>query len=85
MVMSITAPNDAGGLSFSSGNGSGRPDPGVDTFTQGQSSGQQQPHDGQPQQRTTRGWNPSVDPSPSLSDDGARVASAATARIDYRV
>lgn len=85
LVMSISAPNDAGGLNFSSnGSNGGRPNAGLDSFSQGQSSGQQQAQDDQ-QRRTSRGRNPTVESTSSVSDAAVTVASASSARIDYRV
>jgi flagellar hook-length control protein FliK len=84
LVISITGPKGANGLDFSS-NDSGQPDHGLGSFTQGQSSAGQQRQNDDGAQAPARGWNPTLDQTSSLANDGARGASASSARIDYRV
>jgi flagellar hook-length control protein FliK len=79
LVMSISGPQNANQLDFSSNNNGGgyRPDQNLANFSQSDQSGQQRGEDATSDERGgARGWNP---------HDSPRQTSASSARIDYRV
>jgi flagellar hook-length control protein FliK len=86
LVMSVTAPIDAGQLDFSSnGGGSYRSDPSLTSFMQGGGQSGQQRQDGGDDARVWRGWNGGAVEPVTSSDDNSRAAtSSAASRIDYR-
>jgi flagellar hook-length control protein FliK len=90
LVMSVTGPNTATNLDFSSGNGGGyRPDQSPSGFTPNGQSGQQR-NDANfgDDSRGSRGWQPanSGPTSTSPNDDASpSVHAAGATRIDYRV
>jgi flagellar hook-length control protein FliK len=84
LVMSVTGPDSANQLDFSSnGGGSYRSDSGLAQFGQGGQSDRQHP-DGGDDGRFSRAWSGRLE-STSSTDDPPRVAtSGAASRIDYR-
>ena len=85
LVMSVTGPDSANQLDFSSsGGGTNRSDAGLAQFGQGGQSDRQH-QDGGDDARFSRAWNGRLE-STSAADDTPRVASSgAASRIDYRV
>src|SRR5947209_4762015 len=84
LVMSVTGPDSANQLDFSSnGGGTYRSDSGLAQFGQGGQSDRQHP-DGGDDGRFSRAWSGRLE-STSATDDFPRVAtSGAASRIDYR-